>query len=196
MKKCPGCGAEVEESTRTCPYCGTEFAGSAGSTPAMPNAQAQATQPEVVSLYQFGMKWFKFLIYFALFASAVLNFFSAISFFTGATYGDPEVIEAIYETYPALKAVDITVGVLTLGLAGLAIFTRFQLAAFKKNAPILLYVMYGLDLAISLLYVLVASVATGLNLFSGNTAVSILTSVVMIACNVVYFKKRACLFTE
>ncbi len=61
----------------------------------------------------YGMKWHNFLVYFSLWAGAVLNFvMGAACLFEGAP---------LY-------------GLVLIGAAAYAIYSRFQLASFKKNA--------------------------------------------------------------
>lgn len=145
------------------------------------------------------MAWFKFLIYFMLFANAAINIFTAVTYLTGSVYLGEDMtmsdVEALYMFYPTAKMIDVIYGVLLIALAAYAIFTRFQLSGFKRRGPFLFILMYVLNLVIGLLY----SISIMFTLGAGpldyiSLAPSIITSVVMIFVNVVYFKKREELF--
>lgn len=144
------------------------------------------------------MGWFKFLIYFSLFASAVLNAINGFMLLTGATYDGGA--ELVYRMFDGLQGVDSLVGILSLALAALAIFTRFQLAGYKKSGPMLLLAVYAGNAVVNLVYVigvsailpeLVRNAIDFTSFYSG-----IVTSIAMIAINAAYFKKRAHLFVK
>ena len=145
------------------------------------------------------MAWFKFLIYFMLFANAAINIFTAVTYLTGSVYLGEDMtmsdVEALYMFYPTAKMIDVIYGVLLIALAAYAIFTRFQLSGFKRRGPFLFILMYVLNLVIGLLY----SISIMFTLEAGlldfiSLVPSIITSVVMIFVNVVYFRKREELF--
>ena len=145
------------------------------------------------------MAWFKFLIYFMLFANAAINIFTAVTYLTGSIYLDGDMtmsdVEVLYLFYPTAKMIDVIYGVLLIALAAYAIFTRFQLSGFKRRGPFLFILMYVLNLVIGLLYgiSIMFTFETGLLGFISFVP-SIITSVVMIFVNVVYFRKREELF--
>ena len=145
------------------------------------------------------MAWFKFLIYFMLFANAAINIFTAVTYLTGSVYLGEDMtmsdVEALYMFYPTAKMIDVIYGVLLIALAAYAIFTRFQLSGFKRRGPFLFILMYVLNLVIGLLYgiSIMFTFETGLLGFISFVP-SIITSVVMIFVNVVYFRNREELF--
>ncbi len=83
--------------------------------------------------YPYGMKWYKFLIYFGLFASAVLNTFIAIMFFTGISFG--KSTESIFKLRPDLRTIYILFGIAYCALTILALATRSALYRKKKAGP-------------------------------------------------------------
>ena len=174
---CRRCGAEIEEGAQVCAYCGEPVA----------QESAQREMP---------MKWYKFLIYFSLFAGAVLNVINGISVLTGLQYDTQEegLAALVYETFPGLKGVDVffSLGVIALGVFGL--FVRFQLSGFKKNAPVLLTFLYVFTAIINVGYAALASSMTGLELFDSYLVGNIIGQILMAVVNYVYFKKRAHLF--
>ena len=84
---CPKCGNPVEEGDRFCLNCGAPVAESAPEPQQVAPATSLQPQPK--------MGWFKFLIYFSLFAAAVLNVVNAIQLLTGSHYGNT-IINLIY----------------------------------------------------------------------------------------------------
>lgn len=208
---CPNCGTQCPDDTKFCPNCGSSVANNQPTENTQqnfgqpnytqpnytqPNNYAQPynyTQPQMYNV-QFEMKWFKFLIYFGLFAGAVLNCLSAILQITGAVYeGSAEVV---YIFFPELKFFDIFYTILLLALAVLQIFTRFQLSGFKKNGPKLILIVYSAAAVISLLYGIVASVILHEFLFNASMIISIIVPVVMVVLNKIYFDKRKDMFVN
>ncbi len=153
MPYCSKCGNYTEEST--CPKCGQPMVS-------MNGAGTQAAPA-------FEMKWHKFLIYFALWASGVLNCMSGLGCFT-------------------LGSAGILLGILCVAMGVFAIYVRFQLAGFKAGAPSKLLILYGVNMAISLLSMIISgdfSQVTGL-----------ITTGVTIYLTNVYYTKRASMFVN
>ena len=144
------------------------------------------------------MKWFKFLIYFTLFASAFLNVINGIRLITGAQYEGSA--DLVYSMYEGLKTVDMLVGVLAIALAFLAVYTRIRLAGYYENGPKLLTIFYIAIAAINFVniigYAMILPEEIIKTLNFSSLAGQIVTSIVLIIANNVYFKKRAHLFTK
>lgn len=156
-------------------------------------------QPQVEPINpmpEYPMKWYKFLINFLLFASAVLNLINGFRYLTGAIYGDVNP-ELVYAFFDGLKPLDMVVGVACIALAIFAIYTRMRLANFKKDAPKCVYALYIAGAAISLIYVLIAQAVIGVDGgIPAETIGSIVGSGVMVICNYTYFQKRQSLFVN
>ena len=145
---CPNCGKNVGDAERFCPNCGAALNQNTPSANPQPsyqqpayqqptyqqpnyhqgNYQQQPYQPvyqQPVQQYPYPMNWYKFVIYFALFASAVLNGITGIMHLTGG-YWSAQGVEAewIYAVFSGLQVVDIFVGIASLVLAAFAIVTR------------------------------------------------------------------------
>lgn len=190
---CKNCGAELSDDARFCENCGTSLDSTENNAP--------ETTPEITdtpAAPSYPMGWYKFLIYFSLFAGAVLNAFSAVSAITGMQYETAETsAELVYLIFPSLKSVDTMYGVALLALAAFAVFTRFALAKYKTFAPLCLYITYGAGTAVSLIYSVAVSNIIKTSVFEDPAIIaSIVTSIVMIVINVVYFNKRKELFTN
>ncbi len=187
---CPYCGANVPEHLARCPSCGADL-----NAPQSPETYAAAPSRPA----ERPMKWFHFLIYFALWISAIVNLVNGFPLLTGSAYG--ESTELLYAVSPALHVLTVLIGLLSIGMAVLCIYCRFRLAGFYRNGPATLYAVYLCGLVISILYSIgtllcLSDLMPGLPVFNSTVITSILTSVVMLLVNRVYFKKRAHLFNR
>ncbi len=143
------------------------------------------------------MKWHKFLIYFSLWASAVLNVLNSFMYFTGAMYGSDWQIESVYSYFSGLKTIDMLFGVVMIAVAAFTIVTRFALAGYKASGPRLLSGLYLVNAIAGIVYLIVASVVTGISLgelVDSSTITSLITSIAMVFINKSYYDKRAKLF--
>ncbi len=145
---------------------------------------------------QYPMKWYKFLIYFALFFGAILNFGTGILYVTGEVYSlQSSSPEMVYYVFGNLKGLDVIMGILLIAISVFGIYTRFQLAGFKANGPMCVYILYGATAALNFLYPLIASAITDISgLFDTSTITSVCVSLAMIGLNKTYFDKRKELF--
>lgn len=146
------------------------------------------------------MKWHKFLIYFSLWAGAVLDLLNAVRLFTGMTYTQSGLsLDYVYRAYPALKTVDVVFAIFFVGLAVFTIYTRFQLAGYKTGAPGKLISLYIVGFVVAIAYSMaIASVlkVSISDVIGSDMLGSIIGSVVMVAANKVYYGKRAHLFVN
>lgn len=144
------------------------------------------------------MKWFKFLIYFALFASCVLYVYNGITALTGSHYDGMK--DLVYRYFPGLKTADTLYGILCLALAAFAIYVRFQLAAFKANSPKLLNALYICGILAAVIYVIAVQIGTDgqipLDDAISNITADAVVAIVMVGVNTVYFKKRQHMFVN
>lgn len=181
---CPKCGAAIDDAAQNCPICGVEV------------VKSEYVEQQPVLVAEHPMKWFKFLIYFSLFASAVLNGINAIGFLTGSMYGEEATL--VYEVFDGLKALDTSVGIAMLGVAVLAIYTRFRLAKYCSNGPAMVGVTYIAVASINVLYIIGAYMVLPAEVMQqidiSSTITSVCVAIAMVFVNRVYFKKRSHLF--
>ncbi len=194
MNFCPRCGTAIQNQGQPfCPNCGQPLQNQPpqGQTP--PFQQNFGMQAQALP-----MKWFKFLIYFALFASAALSLFQGIGYVTGEIYnwfdkGSSDLVYGILGD--GLKTLDVIFGIILIGIAVLAIYTRFRLANFKKNGPFLVCLLYLVNAGVSLLYnIALAATVDGLKLETSSLITSVFVSFAMAYVNYSYFKKREAMF--
>lgn len=174
MKYCTKCGTFLNDQA-ICPNCG----------------EVNETNP----MEQFPMKWYKFLIYFALFAGAVINFINGVNYATGGIYMQEGLTaDQVYGFFgDELRIMDIVYGLAQIALAGFGIYTRFRLAEFKKNGPMCVYITYGAGTGVALLYALCVSSVIGENALN---IMGLLINLIVLVCNIVYFTKRKALFVN
>ena len=187
MNFCNNCGSEIQDGELFCSKCGAPVQ----NTVAMP-------------ANKYPMKWFKFLIYFALFAGALINVVYGLNYVNGNIYfvqSNGQVnAELIYGAHGSdLKTLDMIYGLLLVAIAAFGIFTRFMLSKYKKIGPMCVYVLYGAGVVVSLLYNVGLTLVTVLEfsqIFTPSTIVSMVVSVLMVALNYTYFNKRKDLFVN
>ena len=201
---CRFCGTQIPDSVKFCPNCGANLAPAApAETPASngytftpaPAAPEQNAMPSCTYTAPVrGMKWFKFIIYFQLWVGMLANLVDAGKFFTGGFYEGSA--ELVYAYYPALKPLDIVMGIFCLTLAVYAVVVQRSLAKFRAEGPKMYYILLGASIAVTLLYLLVGSIILGESVFSLDTGVNLIVSVVMIFVNLQYFNNRGHLFVN
>lgn len=189
---CVHCGAPADEGVVYCRNCGKAVAEEPPQA-AAPIHTAAYTKPNTEDELEIDMpmKWFKFLIYFALFASAVLNVFSGFRYISGNQNA------AYYERIDGLEGLDTFMSWSAIAMGALALIARFRLAGFYKNGPKLLKLMYGMNVLISCIYFLgLKALAThsGYQVNITSLIPSIAAGVFMYAVNSLYFSKREHLF--
>ena len=203
--QCPKCRAAMPNGAKYCTECGAKLPVQPDSVPNVPQpaiqeAPAYEAQPVMTEappaqeLQPFGMKWYKFLIYFALWAGAIVNLIDSLQFFTGSILGDD--VEILYAYYPLLKVLNLAFALILVTYAVFAIYTRYRLAQFRQNGPACLHALYLVQLAMVLIYWLAGSLILGewLDLASGFS--DLISSIVILCINIVYFRKRKHLFVN
>ncbi len=144
------------------------------------------------------MKWHKFLIYFWLWAIAVLLVLGGISFIAGKVYG--EIGDRIYQAFPVMRFVDIAYGLVLIAAAVYMIYTRFQLAGFRKGAPQKLLLLLALSPVLEWGYQLILSAVTGVPITvihsAGSFIGELIGTAIAIWLHKIYYDKRAELFVN
>ncbi len=144
-----------------------------------------------------GMKWFKFLIYFSLWANAVLNGINALQLFNGDVYDG--LAETVYSVFPKIKTLDMVYAIGYLGLAAFAIIVRFRLAGYKQGAPTLLHAMLILNVAAYFSYAFFASNVINVSftdMLNASDTIYAVVSIIMLFLNIGYFNRRAHMFNK
>lgn len=121
-------------------------------------AKTSSTNPEnrqaaKKTVRQLPMNWFKFLIYCQLILTALSELYNAYVYLTGRVYAQEQGgAAAFYAQYPAFRIINMLFGAAGIALAAFAIYTRFQLAGFKKGAPALLLKFNLTSVGVTMIY--------------------------------------------
>ena len=200
---CSRCGALLQEGTKVCDACGFEQPSPDVTQKTMydttynqDNTQTPGVEKPAVKL-----GWFHFLIYFSLFAAALLQLANAFQLFTGFQYVRIGADAAsVYLRFPDLKPLDYSFAVLYILDAVFIIATRFLLAKFKKSGPVCLYLCSVIALLFNVAYTVISSNIVGANVFDpsalGQLVGQNLALVVVLVINIIYFTKRKELFNK
>lgn len=106
-------------------------------------------------------------------------------------------LRMIYDTFDGLQTIDIAVGVALIALAIYAIITRFFLAGFKKQGPFMYYLLLIFNIVVGIIYcILVTATVDGLEINLTGMISNMITMIVLLICNLVYFGKRKHLFVN
>ncbi len=208
---CTLCGSQIAEGQNTCSVCGAVITQQAEYNPQMQyggqqqynqqmqyGGQQQFNKPMYPGLAGHNMGWFQFIIWFQLFASALSMFTTGLQALTGAHYG-VDYAELVYDTYDGLKTLDVFYGIVCFGLAGFALYTRFRLSGFKQNGPKCYYILNIAAVVVSIIYIILASSVTGIDvgeLVVGSYITTCFVSIVMLIINYVYFSNRKHMFVN
>ena len=142
--QCPKCRAAMPNGAKYCTECGAKLPVQPDSVPNVPQPaiqeapayEAQPVMTEAASAVQerpVKLKWFKFLIYFALWSGGILTALYSFAYFTGTVLGIGIDAELVYSYYPLLRVFHITASLRSIratgwrSSAGMArpVFTRF-----------------------------------------------------------------------
>lgn len=147
------------------------------------------------------LKWYKFLIYFQLFAGAILNFANAFNYFTGNIYGDNA--KTVYAVYDELYLLDMFYGCLLLIIGICSFKVRQDLAKFRVKGPtnylFYLGISFGGSFAYKLRFLIILNFSETDEAFMQyviNLIITFIVGVVYIYLNKAYFDNRKFLFTE
>ena len=218
---CPNCNSFVEDGNAFCTTCGQTLQAQ-GNYQGMQYDQGQQNpygQPQqdpyaqqtngyqqqnpygqAPDGRQVGMNWFKFIIYVQLFLSAIVGLYNGIQLLTGSHYQGYK--DMVYSMFDGLKGADTVFGLCFLVLAGFAIFTRFQLAGFKTMGPRFYLGYLAGVVGITIIYIIVvggilSKYGAGVSdILTPSTVANIVTSIVLIFVNFIYFKNRKHLFVN
>lgn len=148
-----------------------------------------------VIITQHPMKWYKFAVYFQLFAFAVIYVAQGITHLQGIINGFGTA-ESLYLKYPALKQVEIATAVLGFLIAILAIVSRQLLWYFHPKAPKVYLLVMALAGSYHFIYDGLASLVVGMPIFTTYDVGGIISTVPIVLICRGYFANRSDLFSE
>ena len=160
------------------------------------------TQPasDTVNERPLGMAWHKFLIYFLLIASAIINSIYSFGYISGNIYlvetNGVVSAEQVYAYYGiGLQAVDMVYGLFLIAFAILAFVVRHKLANYKSDSLKFIKIFYSLSVGIPFLYSIFVAAITRQAL-AVQSVIYAIVGLVFLILNIKYFKKRAHLFVD
>ncbi len=209
--RCPNCGQRLVEGAARCPACETIIADWMAAHPDYkeePETRQEA-EPEVQEQPRIRirpmekqvkpdkpMRWYWFLVHIALVFSSFMDFWSGYQLLTGASYGGKEEAAKIYAMYDGMKTVDMMYSALLILVGILALYVRNQLYHYRRNSPTKLLLLYVMNCVVSLYYSVGVSMITGMDLLDTDIHYAVITAVIMIIINKIYFDKRKHLFVR
>ena len=139
------------------------------------------------------MKWYKFIIYFQLFVSAMSYLFSGVTYLMGLQYGG--MANLAYTFWGSdLKILDMIMAILSFGTMVFMLYTRHCLTMYKQGAPKKYLFCLVLALVNAGVYLFGTYFVTGKFVLVMEDVMMLIEAGIMIALNYVYFKKREHLF--
>lgn len=160
---------------------------------------AESTKAENTVTPPLGMAWYNFLVKFALFAGAFINFISSFAYMSGGIYFIETdgllTADDVYAYYGVgLQVVDILYGLFLLAFAAFCLILREKLAKYESDAPKFVLIFYSILAGAPFLYSIIVALIMSVSL-PVEAIISLITGLIILFCNIKYFKKREHLFT-
>lgn len=202
MAFCNHCGKQVPDNAAFCPECGGRLTPAApnsayngNAAPQQPRVQVQPTQPYSAPYtppQTQPMNYYKFVIWIQLFLAALSGAVHGLGLLFGFWYELVSNINAqwYYLFFPAMHVVDILFGLAYIALAVGAVYTRQEMAHFKKNAPDLYYLFLIASAVLSFLYTVLQGIICATASAIPGAVGSLITSIVILVLCHIYFEKR------
>ena len=142
-----------------------------------------------------GMKWAKFLQFFALWAGAIFSLIASVIYFAGNTTASAQLRSAgYYGPADDMRVAELLYGFACLAGCVLNIIAWVCLYQKKKSTKIWTTACYAVSAGCNLLFIIAASLAIRDPYFNVGTIASIIIQGVIAACNYRYFENRSEIF--
>jgi len=132
-----------------------------------------------------GLKWHKFLIYFGLWVSGILN--AIVGFFILSDIVDCSAITTVCKELLGFAFIEV---------AAFAIVTWSYLADKKTNGPQMLIILCAEVACVNALYPFLVHSVSSLTVFNSIIMFNLVGSLSTVFFNLVYYGKRADLFVN
>ena len=149
------------------------------------------------------MNWHITLIYFILWLMAFMDLVNGLVGVYGVQFGATEDggLGIALHQYPGPPQIYILDGVFALMMCIFIVYVRFQLAGMKRRAPMLLMVVFALNILESLAFVgalyltapeLVAQydAGTGTSVLTSSVGSAVLTAIVAVLTHIYYLRRK------
>ena len=202
MKNCSRCGAAVMETDRVCPTCGKILE----PTPVQDDTREPESfrQPYPQQEYirtpepRSGLRWFRFLTRFGLWADAAATLFFSLMLITGFARED---FAPYYLAAPELGTVELVFGILLPPVAVFGVVTAVRLIFLRASAPKHLRMMQLIRAFLAFAQLVAVLIIINnhdeLSISFGMIRDTLLTTVfagIAVPINWIYFKRRESLF--
>lgn len=141
------------------------------------------------------MRWYQFVVYFQLFAFAVVYVLQGMMHLQGLFIGFGTA-EALYTKHPMLKNVEVVMAVIGFLIAFFSIVARQLLWYFKVWGPKVYLIVMALSGFYGFLYDAFASIVIGLPIFTAYDIGGVISTIIIVFLCWTYFHKRADLFVN
>lgn len=197
MKKCAGCGAEFDDTSKYCPNCGAEYGEAApayqpsiaeeyGWHPERPKKTEKAINSDQ------GMIWHRVLLFF-LIVNAIWSIITGIGYMN--RYRDPEWI-AFFKTVKGLQTYTVFCGVAQIAIGVFAITVYNRLRRYKKEGPSSLKVMYIICIIVPMVLQVWQGRILPQSKIDRLTLLDIMKNIIMLGINSTYYARRKNLFVN
>ena len=133
------------------------------------------------------LSWNKIMLVI-LVCGCLINMITAISTMSGYPYSQQGYApEDFYNAYPGLKTCDLIYSIGLFLAAALKLLSFYLLKGFKKAGPILLAVTYFYCIALGFGYLMLATKATGVSMFSSTSVMSRVLLGILLVINIIYY---------
>ena len=197
MKKCAGCGAEFDDTSKYCPNCGAEY-GEAAAAYQPSITEEYGWYPErpkkaekVINSDQ-GMIWHRVLLFF-LIVNAIWSIITGIGYMN--RYRDPEWI-AFFKTVKGLQTYTVFCGVAQIAIGVFAIAVYNRLRRYKKEGPSSLKVMYIICIIVPMVLQVWQGRILPQSKIDRLTLLDIMKNIIMLGINSTYYARRKNLFVN
>ena len=192
---CPKCGKFVEDGQSFCGICGCEVEKGLTEDSDDFNSHSRSYQLMVAP----SKKWFNFVIYIQLFLSAAGNALIGILDIFGVGYENDGngFYKLNYDYFPnGMRTYHIVFGIICIVIAAYCLFTRWQLAGYKKKGPLFYLVSIGVMTVVNFTGSVIKMMIIDDYSWVTSYLLGLVLGIVVIALNNKYFKRRSYLFVN
>lgn len=208
---CNNCGKKIEDGVSFCPACGSKLQmqetmnikrGEYGGMPKDYYVDSKRNSGNSLRSNQaYKMKWYKFIIYFQLFAGALGAVLNGVVYYIFV-----KMVPSDIEVSLALNIANICYSAIYIASGIFALFVRHQMAKYKKNAPLLYNVCLLLNgvlpmIALIPIKLMIPDITFVDYIFKAKNyilanGITLVMACIMVWLNNIYFGKRKGLFVH
>lgn len=191
MKKCTGCNAEIDDTSKYCPCCGMECVETENTSARNESGwQPENFKADMQSGKKRRMIWHKIVLFFLL-MQGLINILLGIHILN--SYADLLAPDRL----AIVKAIFVAIGVVYVAFGVFCLIVFSRLGKRMKNGPQSLKILYRVCITCSIvLLVLLSLTSTGIRRFGARIILGLLFNVVMLIVSKRYYGKREDMFAN